>query len=222
MNALKKLTVVVGVLTVGMLSANANSLTVGQMVSVKETGVSPNQIVTITSPLNGVSTTVPVYAGVTKLLVDGTAYDAFCIDPFQYSSSSYQDYLVAKLANAPMPYFTMGTEEADLVSKLWAISYSSTMTAQNAAFLQIAIWEVVGEAHGFSVESTWLPGAKKLIADAQISTVAPANLLALTNGSYQDYVVQNVPDGGMTIALLGFGLLGLAGARKWQAVRVRN
>jgi hypothetical protein len=222
MNLLKRLSLVFGVSAFAVLSAHANPLTSGQIVTVQEIAVSPNQIVTITSPINGVSTTVSVYAGVTKLLVDGVAYDSFCIDPFQYSSSGNQPYVVAELAAAPLPYFTMGAAEANTVAKLWALNYSPTMNASNAALLQIAIWEVIGGGHGFSVAGAWASSAQTLVNQATGSAVAPANLLALTNGAYQDYVVQNVPDGGATIALLGFGLLMLASARKWQVVRVRN
>ena len=39
---------------------------------------------------------------------------------------------------------------------------------------------------------------------------ANANLVALSSTSYQDYVVQNVPDAGTTLVLLGLGLVAMA------------
>jgi hypothetical protein len=39
---------------------------------------------------------------------------------------------------------------------------------------------------------------------------ADANLAALSSTSFQNYVVQNVPDAGMTLVLLGLGLVAMA------------
>jgi hypothetical protein len=82
--------------------------------------------------------------------------------------------------------------------------------------LQIAIWEEVASGTGISFllapgQSDY--GASTMIAAALAADsngVAPVSLVALSNTTYQDYVVQNVPDSGMTLVLLGFGLASLA------------
>jgi hypothetical protein len=55
-------------------------------------------------------------------------------------------------------------------------------------------------------------GASAMIAAAKLdaSPVAPVSLVALSNGTYHDYVVLNVPDSGTTLAMLGLGLASMA------------
>lgn len=152
------------------------------------------------------------YAGVIKLLVDGKPMDGFCIDPFHFSSSQPLTYETLPLALAPKasahPYFPggMGAQNAADISKLWAMYYSPAMTANLAAGLQLAIWEVVGGAN-FTLASGNDFGASTMLASLSSSATPPARLLALS-GPGQDYLIPNVPDSGLTFALLGITSLG--------------
>ena len=181
-------------------------------VTVQEVGVDPYKVVNISVPD---FYTGGAYAGVVKLKVNGVAMDGFCIDPFHFSSSSALVFDVVPLANAPKPFNgisrAMGTTGADTISKLWAMAYSSTMTAAQAAGLQIAIWKVVG-GNQFSISGDDY-GATTLLSQVQNYTGPVANLIGLT-GPGQDYVVQNVPETGATIILLALGMLGLGIVRK--------
>jgi hypothetical protein len=193
-----------GVSLLTVLSSKANSVTV------QELGVSPCEIVNITSSTLG---TANVYAGINNLLVNGVATPSFCIDPFHWSASGSQAYNTEALSLSPKnPGGPMGTGKATEIEQLWAKYYSASISPQNAAGLQVAIWEVVGSTtptdpnyfkvngsdYGASLMLTWVnnnPGA------------ATANLLAVT-GPGQDYVIP-VPDGGTTLMLLGEALCGL-------------
>ena len=131
--------------------------TIGQTqatsITVKELSVNPAKIVNITITGgnfgSGRSTySGNAYAGVVNILADGTAMDAFCIDPFHFSSYSSLNYNVVDLQEAPKDGLIydgpMGVIAADKISRLWAMAYSPTLSPLNAAALQLAIWEVVG------------------------------------------------------------------------------
>ena len=178
-------------------------------VTVKELGVSPAQIVSISVPN---FYTGGVYAGIVKLSVDGVAMDGFCIDPFHFSSSAPMVYNTVSLESAPKPPGIMGTDGADLIRKMWALAYAPSMTASAAAGLQIAIWKIVGGT-SFTLTSPNDYGAADLIAKAKSYNGPGANLIALT-GAGQDYVVQSVPETGSTLILLGLGVLGIGTIRK--------
>jgi hypothetical protein len=159
--------------------------------------------VTINSSTLGQQT---VYAGVTQLLIDGVATNSFCVDPYQWASGSTETYTVSDLASVPSP--AMGTAAAETVSKLWAKYYQQALSSDStAAGLQIAIWETVAGSN-FSVVGTDY-GASGMITAANSSNIE-ANLVAVSSPSYQDYVVQNVPDAGATLVLLGLGLVAVA------------
>ena len=78
---------------------------------------------------------------------------------------------------------------------------------------QIAIWETVAPKD-FKLNGTNDYGASTLLASLQTgginAGIAPANLVALSSGKNQDYVVQYVPDAGTTLVLLGLGLVAMA------------
>jgi hypothetical protein len=83
-----------------------------------------------------------------------------------------------------------------------------TMSNQNAAGLQIAIWELVGGSN-FQLNSSLDYGAGDMLAWVNNNPTAPnADLIAVT-GPGQDYVIPSVPDGGETVLLLGCGFAGL-------------
>ncbi len=214
MNRSTRLAIILGVSIGAAVSAWAGPYTIGT-VTVTETGTSPAKTVQI---ISGTLGPLDVYAGITELTVDGVPTNSFCIDPYQYSNSSAQPYTVASLASAPSPTGGMGSDAALIISNLWAENYQAALGDDpgSAAGLQIAIWEEVASGTGISFllapgQSDY--GASTMIAAALAADsngVAPVSLVALSNTTYQDYVVQNVPDSGMTLVLLGFGLASLA------------
>ena len=207
--------------------------TIGQTqatsITVKELSVNPAKIVNITITGgnfgSGRSTySGNAYAGVVNILADGTAMDAFCIDPFHFSSYSSLNYNVVDLQEAPKDGLIydgpMGATAADKISRLWAMAYSPTLSPLNAAALQLAIWEVVGGDYFKWNDPT--PYVFDVYEEAQAllnrlpGQTTSADLVALKSVDQrgQDYVVARVPDGGATAALLGFGLLGLSLIRR--------
>jgi hypothetical protein len=182
-------------------------------VTVQEIGIGPNEIVDMTSSTLG---THSVYAGIVDLLVNGVATDGFCIDPFHWSITGPQAYNTETLGDGPKsPGGAMGASTALQIEQLWAEYYSHTMSNQNAAGLQIAIWELVGGAN-FQLDSSSDYGASTMLAWVDNNpTATAANLIAVT-GPGQDYVIpgngsniERVPDGGETLLLLACGLAGL-------------
>ena len=180
---------------------------------VQEVSITPAKIVPIS--VTGFYTG-DVVAGINQLLVDGVAANGFCIDPFHFSVPSSSGYQFTPLANAPKPPATMGVIKADQISRLWAMAYSPTMTAAQAAGFQIAIWELVAGSM-FSVSGSDY-GASVLLANLSTFTGPGARLVGLT-GPGQDYVIEDfrprpsaVPDSGTTLLLLGMAGLGLIAA----------
>ena len=224
MNKLTKLAIIIASSIAATISARANTVTV------QEVGVSPTETVSIT--MNGFSGTYDtvgtwnVYAGVTQLLVNNVATNSFCIDPFQWSSSGAALYTVTDLGSAPNP-FAMGSAKALIVEELWAAYYAKALTdPTTAAGLQIAIWETVAPMD-FKLNGTNDYGASTFLASLQAgginAGIAPANLVALSSGKNQDYVVQYVPDAGMTLVLLGLGLVAMTVVgRKTRSVSTTN
>lgn len=219
MNRLTRLLTILGFSIGAAIAARATPFTVGSTVQVTETGNTPAEAVWINSPSLGGA--FDVWAGITELNVDGVQTTSFCIDPFQWSSNVQQQYTVADLAAAPYPTAGMGSAAALTISKLWAANYQQALgNAQIAAGLQIAIWETVAGSPGmpaFSlVNGQGDYGAQAMIAaaNADTSVVAPVSLVALSNGTYQDYVVQNVPDAGATGLLMGLGVAAVAFVRR--------
>jgi hypothetical protein len=182
---------------------------------VQEISVSPAKVVNInvTGFYSG-----GAYAGVVNLKVNGTEMDGFCIDPFHFSSSSPLQYEMVSLAEAPkayLPNFTgeMGDAKALQISKLWGMAYSATMTASQAAAMQIAIWEIVA-GDLFSVSGSDY-GASLLLQQLETYAGPVANLVALT-GPGQDYVIQSVPEAGATLLMLGIGMAGMIGVKRFR------
>jgi hypothetical protein len=195
------------VVTVFQLSLHAVPVTV------QELSVSPAKVVNInvTGFYSG-----GAYAGVVNLKVNGTEMDGFCIDPFHFSSGSPLQYEMVSLSEAPkayLPNFTgeMGDAKALQISKLWGMAYSATMTANQAAAMQIAIWEIVA-GDLFSVSGSDY-GASVLLNQLATYAGPVANLVALT-GPGQDYVIQSVPEAGATVILLGLGMLATVGMKR--------
>ena len=144
-----------------------------EAITVQEISVSPYQIANIT--VDGFWSG-NVYAGINNLLVDGTPMTGFCIDPFHFSRDSSPGYDYVALEDAPKSGnggSSMGADTANAISDLWAMYYSPSMSATNAAGLQIAIWMLVGGSK-FHVTNDF--GASALIASLSTYTGPGANL----------------------------------------------
>jgi hypothetical protein len=198
-------------------------------VTVQELGVGANEVVEMTSSTLG---THWVYAGILNLSVNGAATDGFCIDPFHWSASGPQAYNTESLALAPKaPVNGMGAADALQIEQLWTHFYSHDMTSQDAAALQIAIWEITGGVN-FHLDSALDYGAGAMLEWVDNNPNASAADLIAVTGPGQDYVIPgqpdfsripNVPDGGQTALLLGCGLAGLAMMRsKFLKVRASS
>jgi len=121
-------------MSVGLAGAMSASATTVQFVN-----VDPSQTVNLVDPW--IST--GVYAGIYNLIVDGVATPSFCIDVAdENNGSAFTDYYYTDLASAPLaPAGPMGSAAATDIEKLWAAYYSPSMGSQDAAALQVAIWE---------------------------------------------------------------------------------
>jgi len=188
-------------------------------VSVQEvgTGASESGVLFYVDPSPTGFPIVVAKAGVIDLLVNGVATDAFCVEPFQPSLSGTNTYDTATVASAPQPLGPMGDATAKKIEQLWAKFYSPNISNENAAGLQIAIWELVDAAVSGGIFSLWSYdyGASAMIAWVNAnSNAAAADLTALVNGRGQDYIVQKVPDGGTSVALLGLSFVGLLALRR--------
>jgi hypothetical protein len=215
-NSIKKVsTALIGFSLAAAVMLKANPVTV------QEVGVGANQVVNITSSTLGGA---DVYAGVIDLLVNGTPTAGFCIDPWHWSISGSQAYNSEPLSAGPKPVIStpdpMGATTAIEIAQLWQNFYSPTITNTTAAALQIEIWELVDSAVTTgtftlnSAPSSVLSSLASMKNWLSSNPNAPAaNLMALT-GPGQDYVVDPVPDGGSTVALLGLGFIALIAFRK--------
>jgi hypothetical protein len=191
-----------GLVGLGLVAASSIG---AYALTVQELGINPYETPTITC--SGIGT-VTVYAGINRLAVDGLPMNGFCIDPFHLSVSSSPGYQYVPLTSAPKGH-AMSAGVALDIERLWGSYYSPNMTATAAAGLQIAIWKLVGGSY-FQLNSANDYGAAGYIADVTSSgyTGPVADLIALS-GPGQDYVVQHVPEGGVTAILMGMALCAL-------------
>jgi hypothetical protein len=207
-----------GKILVAVLSLAAITFRAGAVpVTVQEVGIGSYEIVQMNSSTLG---TAWVYAGTINLLVNGVPTQGFCIDPFHWSIGGPQPYDMESLALAPKaPVGGMGAAEALQIEQLWEQYYSPEISNENAAGLQIAIWEIVGGSN-FHLTSGIDYGAGDMLAWVNSNPEASAANLVAVTGPGQDYVIPNgdnpniphipgVPDGGQTAALLGVGLAGI-------------
>jgi hypothetical protein len=156
------------------------------LITVTIDSVSPGEIVNlVVTPAAG--SLVPaynggVYAGIYNLTVNGASVPTFCIDVAHdvYLGETFNDYSYIALASAPAtPAGPMNAAQATDIEKLWAAYYSGPLGAENnavnAAALQVAIWETLGNgAQGYTVTESDGVG---------VATEAAIMLTALNNGS---------------------------------------
>jgi hypothetical protein len=151
----------------------------------------------------------------------------FCIE-MQGSTTANVLYNVLDLEAAPINQgpggLPMGITKADYIRELWALHIGDATTNNGAAAFQAAVWEIVYEdklawnvkthdttdtMNSFKIDgndtvealaNTWL---------GQLDGSGPlAYLGALSNASYQDYVVQIPAPGAVVLGVLGLGLIG--------------
>jgi hypothetical protein len=202
--------IVIG-LALSASKAKADEFNIGDSLTVGESSINPNLVVSITTPIYSGG----AYAGINQLLINGSQIvNGFCIDPFHFSSSQSLNYSVVNLADAPKGDLNplssggMGASNALTIEELWATYYSPNMSATDAATLQLAIWDLVGGST-FTTTSPLNITAESWISIVNASNGPAADLVGLTGGG-QDYVVQNVPEpGSFSLALSGVCFIGL-------------
>jgi len=152
----------------GMMSASATTVTFDN--------VNPNEVVNLTDPWISSG----VYAGIYNLTVDGVATPSFCIDVAdENNGNTFSDYYYSDLASAPLaPAGPMGSTAATDIEKLWAAYYSPSMDSQDAAALQVAIWEDI------AVNAT-TPYTLTVSGNDPVTTEATAMIANLVNLSAQ-------------------------------------
>ena len=176
--------------------------------------VSPVQIVNVQA--TGAFNIGPagVYAGIYNLTVDGLPTPSFCTDLFRDAPSSpLNDYNFADLSLSPLaPDGPMGPAAAVNIEKLWAQYFpAATTSSQDAAALQVAIWEIVALDVGtytltFSDNAPVTDEAAAMLANLPNLT-AQANLTALISPDGQNYVVAAPEPMTGSCFLFGLGVL---------------
>jgi len=141
----------------------------------------------------------------------GEMFGAVCIDVTQRTSSSYRDYSIIPLTDAPLTPYTgvepMGANRAALLENLWHDHFDLDWIApggytlterKKAEAFNAAVWELVFEEEGNALNI--LDGALK-VANVNYTSLANdwlagldingerTTLYALSNNCYQDYVV---------------------------------
>ena len=165
----------------GAMSASAATVTF--------VNVSPAQTVHLTDPW--IST--GANAGIYNLIVDGMATPSFCIDVADENSGNmFTDYYYTDLASAPLaPAGPMGAIAATDIKKLWAAYYSPSMGDQDAAALQVAMWEDIA-ANATSPYSITVDG------NDPVTTKAADMLASLPNLTDQAELVGLVGPNGLS------------------------
>ena len=182
-----------------MAVALAGAMSASAQVTLTFDGVSPEEIVTLQvgSPINfGPG---GVYAGVYNQTVDGVATPSFCIDVSREITldETFTDYSYTNLASAPLsPAGPMGSSVATDIEKLWAAYYpDASETNQDAAALQVAIWEDIASSVGYTLTVS----GNDAVTDEAAAMLAnlpnltdEANLVGLVSPDGQNYVVPSI------------------------------
>jgi hypothetical protein len=155
-----------------------------------------------------------------------STFEAFCIEPSQWSSGSALSYSVTSLSS-------LGSARATDVAALYSQSFSSTANNnQNSAAFQLALWELSkddGSLSSGNVQKTSstaaavVTAANSMISNAKNGTMGNTHYAfnLYTNASNQDYLVASitaaVPEPETYAMMLGgLGLIAFT-ARRRQA-----
>lgn len=195
---------------------------------VKETSIGTGETLNLVLPIQSgahdyFSGTVNLSVGSTSS--NGTSFLAYCIDPFQWSSSSTLSYNVSSLSS-------LGSTQAADVTKLYSQSYASTNgNSINSAAFQLALWELAkddgvlttGAVHTTDSTNSVVQAAASSMIDNAKNGVAGSTQYSFnlyTNASQQDYLVASVsavPEPETYAMLLaGLGLIGFTARRRLQ------
>lgn len=173
-----------------------------------------------------------VYTGVYRVYVSGSgalgldgAWDSFCIDI--WDSGGGNAYNLVGLAQAPdSPGGPMGDATAGKVAYLldqyWNDTWLTTANLgnrnNNAAALQLAIWEVVAETSGtlsltagtFQASNTTVRGyAADLLESIGSNIGSIGSYRVFSSTGTQDYVVRVPVPGAVLLGMLGLGYAGI-------------
>ena len=159
-------------------------------------------------------------------ITNGTSFLAYCIDPFQWSSSSALPYSTVALS-------ALGTTQEADVTKLYSQSYAGTNgNSVNSAAFQLALWELAKDDGVLTTggvrttdvtNASVVAAASSMIYNAQHANAGSSqySFNLYTNGSKQDYLVATlgsvtpVPEPETYAMLLaGLGLIGFTASRR--------
>lgn len=157
---------------------------------------------------------------------NGTSFLAYCIDPFQWASSTPTAYTLSSLGS-------LGSSQAANVTKLYSQSYASTSGNNvNSAAFQLALWELAkddgvlttGAVHTTSsTNASVVAAANNMISNVKTgvagSTSYSFNLY--TSSTKQDFLVASVASvspvpepNTYALMIAGLGLIGFTASRR--------
>jgi len=178
------------------------------------------------------STAANFWSGIQNITVtDGSStntFQAFCLDPFQWSSATYTTYTKTTLSST-FSATTIGKIE-DLFSYNDTYGTATTGTSvaakRAAAALQLALWEVVnddgvlttGGVRKTSATNTTLVSDTQALLDNYASYSGPSlySFSFYKSATHQDFLVASpVPElETLSMMLAGLGILGVAARRR--------
>lgn len=157
---------------------------------------------------------------------NGTSFLAYCIDPFQWASSTPTAYTLSSLSS-------LGSSQAADVTKLYSQSYASTGGHNvNSAAFQLALWELAnddgiltsGAVHTTSsTNASVVAAANSMISNAKTGAAGPGNYSfnLYTNSNQQDFLVASVSSvspvpepNTYALMIAGLGLIGFTASRR--------
>lgn len=210
-------------LALSVLAASALSAGASAVVTVDVTynGTGYGEVVSVTSPgySGGVNAGQLLFTAAnssdTNVFANGS-YISFCADLYQFTNAGPNQYGVIGVDQLPTSA-PMGAATAAAVSELYAFAAGAQYGVDSAyaCAFQLAIWEVVTDyasldinagaftATGYSAQA----GIYLAALLASVDGSGSANILGLSNDTYQDFIVE-VPAPG------AFALLGVAGLVK--------
>lgn len=157
---------------------------------------------------------------------NGTSFLAYCIDPFQWASSTPTTYTQSSLSS-------LGSSHATDVSKLYSQAYASTVGNNvNSAAFQIALWELAKDDGNLttgavrttsSTNATIVAAANSMISNAKTGVAGSTNYSfnLYASDTKQDYLVASVSSvspvpepNTYALMIAGLGLISFTAGRR--------